>query len=216
MWRDFPERLCAALQCDGLVYDRQGHGQSAPLSALQAPAFFAHEAQTILPRLLDTLAIDHYILVGHSDGGTIALLHAAYSSSCRALVSIAGHVMVEKITKMGIRRQVASLAEPPTFRKLQGFHGEKTQLLIDSWSGLWLSPAFADWDIRDQLSGIKCPSLILQGKSDAYATADQASAIADAIGSLARCQLLSDCGHFPHQECSEETLQVIIAFIRGL
>lgn len=216
MWRDFPERLCAALQCDGLVYDRQGHGQSAPLPDLQAPDFFVHEAQTILPRLLDALAIDHYILVGHSDGGTIALLHAAQISSCRAIISIAGHVMVEKITKIGIRRQVASLARAATLRKLQRFHGEKTQRLIDSWSGLWLAPSFADWDIREQLGSVRCPCLILQGETDAYATAEHGPAIAHAIGPLARYQSLPACGHFPHQECPEDILQAIIAFIQGL
>lgn len=216
MWGDFPDRLCTELQCDGLVYDRRGHGQSAPLSDLQPPGFFAYEAEQVLPQLLNALAIRNYILIGHSDGGTIALLHAAHTSSCQALVSIAGHIMVEKITKIGIQRQVASLVTAATFRKLQRFHGEKTQRLIDSWSGLWLAPSFADWNIREQLRSIGCPSLILQGQSDAYASAEHAQAIADAIGSSARYQLLPHCGHFPQRECPEETLQAIIAFIRGL
>jgi pimeloyl-ACP methyl ester carboxylesterase len=213
MWKDFPGRLCAATGCAGLVYDREGHGLSAPLAAPRTIHYLHDCALRELPAVLAALLPERdYILFGHSDGGSIALLHGAERPvRLRGIVTEAAHVMVEAVTLAGIEDAVAAWEDG----KLEGLwrhHGDKTADLFYAWAGTWRTPAFAHWHIGYALPSIACPVLALQGRHDQYGTAAQLDAIA-AGAPHARAVLLDGCGHAPHQDQPDTVIELAAAFV---
>ncbi|UGQ44840.1 alpha/beta fold hydrolase [Massilia endophytica] len=213
MWKDFPARLCAATGCEGLVYDRLGYGLSSPLRRRRSIHYLHEFALTELPAVLEALLSGReYLLVGHSDGGSIALIHAAARpQGLRAVVTGAAHVFVEDITLQGIRAAKAAYAEGK-LRGLQRYHGDKTDAVFAAWADTWLDPAFAHWNIEYLLPAMDCPVLALQGARDQYGSAAQLDAIAGQAAN-ARQAVLPDCGHSPHAEAAEATLEAMLGFI---
>jgi pimeloyl-ACP methyl ester carboxylesterase len=212
-WKDFPRQLCERLQCHGLLYDRQGHGHSAPWSRLPGPAHFEREAWEVLPALLRQLGIQPSLVLGHSDGATLAWMYASRFPLPAALITLSGHIKVEEVTREGIRQQLHALQQGDALQRLRRYHGGQAEALLAAWSGLWLSDAFADWNISKLLEEVSAPCLLIQGREDEYATPAQFEEIAHHLGGSVEKHLLNDCKHFPHKEKSAEVLSLIASFV---
>lgn len=216
MWKGFPQRLCAATDCAGLVYDRAGYGQSAPASAPRSIHYLHQYALQELPAVLQRVAPGReHIVVGHSDGGSIALIYAAgRPAALLAVVTAAAHVFVEDITLDGIREAVQAHAAGK-LRGLARYHGEKAGQVFAAWADTWLAPPFKHWNIEYLLPAIACPVLALQGSDDQYGSGAQLDAIERAVPG-ARQLLLPACGHSPHLEQPEAAAQAMADFINSL
>lgn len=211
-WRDFPEALCAQTGCAGLVYARAGHGRSAaPPPVPRSMDYHRHDAWHELPALLATLAIEgDCYLVGHSDGATIALLHAARAKPV-GVTAMAPHVVPEPETLAGIREAGSRRAQ---LVPALGRHHDWPAQVFDAWHDTWLAPEFAQWNVEADLAGIRCPVLLIQGTDDQYGTLDQLTRIERAIhaGDPATpvTQLaLDQAGHLPWKEQAEATREAI-------
>ncbi|KDR27550.1 MULTISPECIES: alpha/beta hydrolase [Caballeronia] len=220
LWKGWPQMLCDRLNCRGLVYSRPGYGRSTPRRAEEKwPVEFLHlQAQKVLPALLDALHIDareraRMWLVGHSDGGTIALLYArAFPESLAGLAVLAPHLFVEPMTVEGITK-AREMYETTSFReKLEAYHDDVDSAFY-GWNDAWLNPAFLHWDITEQISSIKRPLLAIQGQDDEYASMLQLDKIAAAVGH-AQLVKLPQCRHSPHRDATDAVNDAIAAFVR--
>lgn len=217
MWKDFPDRLCAACGVRGLVYSRPGYGRSTPRPAARplAPDFMHRQAHQVLPALLDTLGVTEPVLLfGHSDGGSIALLYAAqFPAAVRALVVMAPHIVVEPLSLTSIRAARDAWQTTDLPQRLARYHDDADSA-FRGWNDVWLDPAFADWDIRAQISGIACPVLALQGEDDEYGTLEQIRGIAQRVP---QTQLLAlpACGHSPHRDQPAAVIEAVSGFLHG-
>lgn len=216
MWKSYPERLCQRTGLPGFLYDRQGHGGSDPLEGPRQTDYLNREAYEVLPEVLLTLGIERPVLVGHSDGGTIALLlSAAYPDWPCCAVTEAAHVFVEEITREGIREAVSKYLSTDLERRLAKYHGDKSGELFRAWSGVWLSDAFSSWNMLRELPFIRCPLLVIQGVEDQYGSREQVGRIVRDSGGRATPLFLSECGHIPHLEDQERVLEASAGFIRA-
>jgi pimeloyl-ACP methyl ester carboxylesterase/GNAT superfamily N-acetyltransferase len=213
LWRGFPERLAHATGRRTIVFSRYGHGQSDPPAKPRTPAFMHEEALEVLPELLAELDLHSPILIGHSDGASIALIHAAHHP-VEAVVAIAPHVFVEDICIKEIEAARTAYLETDLKEKLARHHSNPDAAFF-GWNDVWLDPAFPQWDITDELGRITCPLLLIQGERDQYGTLAQLDAIEQrAKGPVARLHL--DCQHSPPTESPQETVDAIARFVNGL
>jgi pimeloyl-ACP methyl ester carboxylesterase len=216
MWKEFPDRLCAATGCAGLVYERQGYGQSSPQPAPRSIHYLHQSALVELPAVMERLAPGReHVVVGHSDGGSIALIYAAgRPQGLRGVISAAAHVFVEEITIEGIHAVLASHSAGK-MRALARYHGDKAELVFSSWADTWLAPWFRQWNIEYLLPAIACPLLAMQGSDDHYGSGAQLDAIERGTPG-ARQLMLPGCGHSPHIEQPAAALDAMAAFINPL
>ena len=213
-WRGVPEHLCRMTGLPGLVYERWGHGESDRLVLPRPKDYMTREAEAALPEVLAACGIAHPLLIGHSDGGSIALIYAAcFPRTAVACISIAGHVFVEDETIAGIREVVARWDAGDLKDRLARYHGGNTETMFRGWAEIWLSSEFRDWNIESCLPGIVCPSLIVQGERDEHATLAQVEAIAHGVSGPAETYIIPNCGHSPHLEAREALLERLAAFI---
>ena len=215
---DAPARLVAATGHPALVFERQGYGRSDPLPAPRHPGYLYDEAWQALPRVLDSAGIDRAILIGHSDGGSIALLFAArFPDRTDRLVSEAAHVIVEDVTLAGIREAKTAYDASGSRLKaaLQRHHGDRTDAVFAGWADAWLSPEFRGFDMRDQLPGITAPVLAIQGDGDEYGTPAQLEMISAGVAGPVETWLVPDCTHVPHHQAADGVLPRIARFIGG-
>jgi len=196
-WRETPADIASATGVAVMAYERAGHGASTPVPDGTWPTDWLHREADVLGELLRAMNIDQPLLVGHSDGGTIALLHAARGGACRGIVAFAAHSWVESccseaiVAMRGSRdRIVAGLAT----------HHDAPGELFEAWSSAWVSDAFATWDVRPLLASISVPTLVVQGDHDQYATDAQLTETAAAIGANATVMRLAGAGHIIHHE----------------
>lgn len=212
-WRDFPERLCLMTGLPGVVYERRGYGSSGPAAERRTPHYLHEEAIDLLPQLMQKLAIERPVLIGHSDGGSIALIFAsAFPGRVSAVITEAAHVFVEDITLEGIRRAVSAYRETGLREQLKRYHGDNTDAVFRAWSETWLSDEFRGWNIEAYLPGIKCPVLVIQGEDDEYGSAAQVEAIAGRVSGRAEPLVIPGCGHVPHLQAKEKVLQAMGRF----
>lgn len=217
LWRDFPETLCEATGCSGLVYDRKGYGGSEKFEGPWSPDYLQKESLTYLPELLKECNIDHTILIGHSDGGTIALITAAiHGNLVYAIITEAAHIFVEEQTITGIRKAVEAFETTPLKEKLARYHKENTKTIFYRWADRWLSPEFLKWNIERYLPKIICPILVLQGSDDEYGTTAQIQGIVDHVSGPVYSKLIPDCGHVPHYQAKNTVLSEMTQFIRTI
>lgn len=215
MWRDFPDRLAAATGCRTLVWSRQGYGWSGPLTATRTMHYLHEEALQRLPRLLAALAIERPLLVGHSDGGSIALIFAAaFPEDLAGAVVLAPHEFVEEKALLGIRLAGETYANSDWPRKLGRYHRDP-DAVFRAWHDTWLSPEFRSWDITGCLSKITCPILAIQGEDDEYATMRQIECIAEAAPDVDLLKL-ADCRHSPHRDQPQAVIEAIVGFVDRL
>ncbi len=216
-WRDFPARLAAAVGIPAFAYSRLGHGASDPASEKRGLDYVHSEARDTLPRVFAAAGIGAPILVGHSDGGTIALIHAAEpGSAVSGVIAEAPHIFVEERTVEGIRAARREFAEGGMLAALERHHGDKAEALFRAWADTWLDPAFRNWNCEDCLPAIRCPVQLIQGIDDAYGTARQIERIRAAVSARAELHLIAQCGHDPHREKADDVLALMAEFVRGL
>ncbi|WP_028995432.1 alpha/beta fold hydrolase [Azonexus hydrophilus] len=212
MWRDFPDKLAATTGCRVLVYSRPGYGSSDPHPQPRQPDYMHREAREVLPAFLAALGIVRPVLVGHSDGGSIALIHAgSFPQAVAGLVVMAPHEFVEEETLAGIRtaRKFWSSSDWP--QRLARYHRDAQRVFHD-WNDCWLWPEFRDWNIEDYLPAIRCPVLAIQGEDDEYATLRQIEVIAEKVpGTQLLC--LANCGHSPQRDQEAAVLAAIAGFV---
>ena len=212
MWRDFPARLSEASGRQVLVYSRYGHGRSAPLERPRTPQYLHKEALVALPELLDRLDVACPVLFGHSDGASIALIHAATAGRPVAgVIALAPHVKVEDLSVASSRTAREAYLSGDTRERLARHH-EHVDAMFWGWNDIWLADAFRSWNIEALLPQIACPILAIQGTDDEYGTLEQVESIAR---SAPRAQVLAltGCRHSPHRDQPERTLEATRQFL---
>lgn len=214
LWKEFPDTLCQRLQMRGLVYSRPGYGSSTPRNANEywGKDFMHQQAWGVLPTLLATLNVQSPWLLGHSDGGSIALLYASrFTEQCAGAIVVAPHIMVEDISIRSISEARQAYHQRGLREKLARYHEDVDSAFL-GWNDAWLSPVFRDWSIESELSSIRCPLLAIQGEQDEYGTLRQ---ITDIKKHLPHTQLLAlaNCGHSPHRDQPEALMKAITEFI---
>jgi pimeloyl-ACP methyl ester carboxylesterase len=215
-WKHFPQALVRATGLPALVYDRCGYGRSESRPRPLDPSYLEVEAWERLPQVLAECGVEAPLLVGHSDGATIALLYAArFPTVPLGLVSEAAHVLVEPISLQGIWRALRAFETTNLRDRLSTHHGAKVDDVFHGWSDVWLSPAFRDWSMVPLLPGITCPVLAIQGERDEYGTPAQVRAITEGVSGPASDLLIPDCGHAPHFQAGERVLAAMTRFIAG-
>ena len=212
-WRETPGDIAAATGVAVMAYERAGHGASTPVPNGPWPTNWLHREADVFGDLLLQMEIDQPILVGHSDGGTTALLHAAGGGTCRGVVALAAHSWVEPCCSEAIiamrgssDRIVAGLAT----------NHDAPAELFEAWSNAWVSDAFATWDVRPLLASITAPTLVVQGDQDQYATGAQLTETAAAIGANATMMRLAGVGHIIHHEQPAIVVALVAEFYNRL
>ncbi len=216
IWRDFPDRLAAATGCEAFVYSRAGYGRSSPVPLPRPLRYMHHEGLEVLPRLLDAAGLEEVILVGHSDGGSIALIHAGGADAggrVRGVVTEAPHVLCEELSVSSIREARKAFLEGGLRDKLARLHGENVDCAFWGWNRAWLDPGFADWNIEEYLPSIRVPVLVVQGRQDPYGTEEQIRRIQASCGAPVEVVLLDDCGHAPHRDQPAAALEAMASFV---
>jgi pimeloyl-ACP methyl ester carboxylesterase len=210
MWRDFPQTLADSLRLRVLAYSRYGYGQSAPLSAPRAVSYMHDEALIVLPQLLQRLGIERPLLFGHSDGASIALIHAS-RNPVRGVIALAPHVFVEDLSVKSIAAARVAYETTDLRSRLARYHAD-----VDSafwgWNDIWLHPDFRGWNIEALLPQIQSPVLVIQGQEDEYGTEAQLHAIARGARDV-QLSLLPDCGHSPQRARPEKVLEAIRGWV---
>ncbi|WP_243384187.1 alpha/beta fold hydrolase [Geothrix alkalitolerans] len=215
LWQDFPGKLAEATGCRVVAGSRAGYGSSDPYLEPRTPRYLHREAEEALPAFLAALGIEHPVLVGHSDGGSIALLFASVFPEAPVGVAVlAPHEFVEEETLAGLRRARKAWTATHWPRKLSRHHADAARVFHE-WNDTWLSAAFRDWNIEACLRTIRCPVLAIQGEDDAYATLRQIDVIAEQVPGT-RLLKLPRCGHAPHQDQEAQVLAALADFVGGL
>lgn len=215
-WRDFPRLLAEATGLGALIYDRQGFGGSDPLDRGNQQ-YLQREDLSSLTAVLDACSVRAPILIGHSDGGTIALLYAArFPDHPRGVITEAAHVFVEEATLAGIRNAVQAFESGELRQKLYRYHAENTDSMFQGFKDDWLLPCYREWNIESCLPSIRCPLLAMQGEDDEYGTVEQLNAISGAVSGRVASVLIPACGHNPHLQAGERVLAEMKQFIDGL
>lgn len=213
LWRGFPERIAAESGRRAVAYSRLGHGRSDRPRTPQTTTFLATEATTTVPALCAALGLERPILVGHSDGGTIALLAAA-AMPVSGVVVLAPHVLTEPFALTSIRAARTAFTEGD-LRARMARHHDDPDTTFHGWNDMWLAEEFTSWDVRDALAGITAPVLGLQGDDDPYGSIVHVRAVAERASGPVTVTELS-CGHAPHLELPDETTAAITRFLHPL
>jgi pimeloyl-ACP methyl ester carboxylesterase len=217
MWRDFPQRLCAACGCRGLVYSRPGYGRSTPRRPDERwqSDFMHRQADEVLPALQRALGLDgeRLVLLGHSDGGSIALLHAA-RHAVAGVVVMAPHILVEPVSVASIEKARVAYETTELRARLARHHADPDSAFY-GWNDIWLAPAFRDWNIAAELGAITCPLLAIQGFDDEYGTMAQIDGIAARVPQTQRLKL-ERCGHSPHRDQPDQVIAAVRDFVAAL
>ena len=213
MWKDFPRRVVDATGCPALVYSRYGYGQSDPLTGPRPVNFMHDEALHALPELLDKLDVHKPILFGHSDGGSIGLIHAGGTKrGVRALILMAPHVMVEDISIRSIEAAKRAYETTDLRQKLARYHSNPDSAFW-GWNEIWLRPGFRDWNIEQYLPAITCPILAIQGEGDEYGTMEQIAGIERAVPGVETLKL-KNCRHSPHRDQPDTVIERVARFVK--
>jgi pimeloyl-ACP methyl ester carboxylesterase len=216
LWRDFPDKLARRTGARALIYSRAGYGQSSPLTGKREPDFMHGEALDVLPRLLAKLGIERPLLIGHSDGASIALIHAAANPETVAgVVLMAPHVFVEAVTLKSIAA-IAEKYETSGLRQILAKHHAHVDDAFRGWSEIWLNPRFGTWSLGSEVQRLAVPTLLIQGEDDPYGTLAQLDAFEAAKSADITRLVLPLCGHSPHRDQEAAVLDAITVFTAKL
>ncbi|RTE66478.1 alpha/beta hydrolase [Amphritea opalescens] len=217
MWKDFPQLLADATGMDLLVYERRGYGRSSPISLPRPDDYLDHEGRDWVKPVLDAAGLERVVLVGHSDGGSIALIAAAaLPGRVVAIITEAAHIRIDSLTTEGIVAAVELYNTTDFPEKLARYHGDRTDLVFRAWHETWLRERFQPLDLTEWVSQVRCPALIIQGADDEYGEVAQVDDIVNAIGESATGLFIPQCGHVPHLQAKQATLQAMTQFITSL
>jgi pimeloyl-ACP methyl ester carboxylesterase len=208
-WRDVPFAVHRSTGATVMAYERAGHGASTPAPSGPWPADWLHQEAAVLDGLIGRVGIESPTLVGHSDGGSIALIQAATSGPCQSVVVLAAHTWVEDVCVESIRTMRAERAH---FVTALSRHHDAPGAVFEAWSGGWVSDEFASWDIRPLIRDIECPVLVVQGTRDEYATDAQLTETVDAIGANAGLHRVERGGHVLHHDEPDQVVALIASF----
>jgi pimeloyl-ACP methyl ester carboxylesterase len=213
LWKDFPAQVAAATGCGTLAYSRYGYGRSDVLQEKRGVDYMHREALESLPAVLAARGITAPVLIGHSDGASIALIHAgAQHWPVTGLVLMAPHVFVEDVTVASIAEAKVAYRTTDLAQKLGRYH-QNVDRTFWGWNDIWLAPPFRAWNIEDVLPAITAPLLLIQGADDEYGTAAQLDAIARGVKGPVETLVLPRCKHAPHRDQPEATQQAIVRFV---
>ena len=218
MWRDFPALLHRRTGLSVFAYSRAGYGQSDPATLPRGIDYMHVEGREVLGAVLDAAGIEDAVLVGHSDGASIAIVHAGEHAGgsaprVRALVLLAPHVFCEDVSVESIRAAGDAYRGGGLRERLARHHGDQVDAAFFGWHDAWLRPEFRGWSIEAFLPGVTAPVLLIQGDRDAYGTSAQLDAIERGVSGPVTRTWLEDCGHAPHRERPGETLEAIARFL---
>lgn len=212
-WRDFPRVVANRLNAPALVYSRKGYGRSSPLAASRPLDYLQREAWDVLPALLSTLKVERPFLIGHSDGGSIALLYAARFEP-RAVAVMAPHVFVEDVTVDGVRATRTAWDAGEMRERLARVHDDPDGAFL-GWNNAWLDPAFRRLNLESDLAAIRCPVLAIQGVDDQYGTMEQLDRIERAVRTKCTLLKLERCGHAPQRDQPQAVIEAIESLYRS-
>ena len=216
LWRDVPARLADITGCGALVFSRLGYGGSDPCPLPRKVDFMHREGLAVLPEVIRQCGVGDYLLVGHSDGGSIALIHAG-GGPCpglKGIVTMAAHVFCEALTRRSIEGARQRYLNGDLESRLSPYHGENTHCAFWGWNDVWLHPDFMQWRIDAFLPSIHVPVLAIQGETDPYGSLGQLDVIQAKTGDGVAVEVVADCGHAPHLEKSDAVLAAISAFMK--
>ena len=217
LWRDFPEQLAVATRRSVVAYDRLGFGRSDAYPGALPLTFIRDEAATVVPHLCDALGMNALVAFGHSVGGGMAVATAAHwPERCVAVVTESAQSYVEDRTRAGLLAARAEFAQPGQIERLARYHGTRARWVLTAWIDTWLSPAFADWSLDDDLRGVRCPVLALHGDQDEYGSVEHPERVARLTHGPSRAVILEGCGHIPHREQPARVLAEVAAFLASL
>lgn len=216
LWKDFPERVAEATGLGVMAYSRRGYGRSDPVEAPRPLTYMHDEGLQVLPRVLDAAGIQSAILVGHSDGASIALIHAGgrRDPRVRGLVLMAPHVFNEELSVRSIRAAREAYEHGGLRAQLARWHGDNVDGAFWGWNRAWLDPGFLEWNIEEFLPGIEIPCLLIQGEDDQYGTAKQVEAIEHGVAGPVELMMLPDCRHAVYRDQPAATLDAIVHFAK--
>jgi pimeloyl-ACP methyl ester carboxylesterase len=217
-WKDWPDQVAGATGCGVFVYSRAGYGGSDPVSLPRPLTYMHDEALQVLPKLLDRIGFEHGLLLGHSDGASIATIYAGSIEDfrIRGLVLIAPHFFVEDLSIRSIEQARVAYETEDLRERLARYHGANVDCAFRGWNGAWLDPAFRRWDIRETIGYIRVPILILQGSDDQFGTTAQIDAAKDEAYCPVDAVMIDGAGHAPHLDQPDQTLAAVSGFAATL
>ncbi len=218
LWRDVPDKLERATGCSVFAYSRLGYGRSDTILLPRPLDYMQREATEVLPRILQAAGIHRAVLIGHSDGGSIAAVYAATAPKAPyliGLVTIAAHFFVEDLNIRSIEKIKFDYETTELRDRLARYHLD-VDAAFYGWNGAWLDPGFRTFNLTDYLPKITVPVLALQGEDDPYGTAEQLAVMQAYVRSPIQTKLIPKARHSPHLEAKDVTLTAITGFVAGL
>ena len=217
-WRDFPQALAAATGSLVFAYSRAGYGRSSPVPLPRPLSYMHDEARDVLPGVIEAAGFSHAVLVGHSDGASIAAIYAGSLArpDLAGLVLMAPHFFVEDVSVESIAEARRAYEIDDLRQRLKRHHGDNVDVAFCGWNGAWLDPQFRQWNITEYLPHIRVPSLLIQGEDDRYGTLAQIDAGQRLIAGSVERLVLAACGHSPQRDQPEKTVAAIAHFVEGL
>jgi pimeloyl-ACP methyl ester carboxylesterase len=214
MWRGFPDSLAARLGRPVLAYDRLGFGRSSSRRDMPSHRFVSQEAEIWVPLILSQLDLRQFIALGHSVGGSMAVVVAArLPELCQAVITESAQPYVEDQTLRSIAAAKVKFSVPAELAKLERYHRDKARWVVDAWTDTWLSREFRDWNIRAELAEMKCPLLAIHGEKDEYGSVAFPEVLSTLSGGPSEKLILPGCGHIPHREMELKVLEEIECFL---
>lgn len=217
-WKDFPEHLCKVTGLSVFLYSRAGYGNSSPIELPRSVDFHSDEAVRVLPKILDAAEIERCILLGHSDGASIATIYASAKSldnQAERLILLAPHIFAEEKCVTAVEQAIKAYEKGNLRKALRKFHGKNTECAFRGWSGVWTDLEFSCWSIEEHLPLIKIPVLAIRGEDDPYNTVSHLDGITEKVSGEVECFNLSNCAHAPHKEQEEQVLMLIEKFLQA-
>lgn len=215
LWRDLPEKLCAATGRRIIAYDRLGFGKSAEHPDKLALDFVGTEADTDFTAVKEALGIERFVLFGHSVGGGMSVNCAArFGDACVALITVSAQAFLEDRTVQGLKEAKEFFRDPVQMDRLKRYHGDKAPWVLDAWIGSWLHPDFASWSLREVLPRVKCPALVIHGAEDEYGSPAHPKLIAEFARTSVQLEIIPDTRHMPHREKEAEVIELVRAFLQ--
>lgn len=213
LWRNFPDEVATKTRHPALIYSRHGNGWSDPLTNSRGVDYMHEEALTMLPEVIGQTLDRPPIIVGHSDGASIAIIYAGVGHPVEGLVLIAPHVFVEDEGVTAISAITDEFFGGSDLADKMGKYHAEPETTFRAWSDIWLSPGFRSWNIEEYLPGVHCPTLLIQGDADEYGTVRQLDAIDAGLDTVAERLMVPSAGHAPHLTHPEPVIEAVAEFV---